>query len=189
MYRAVALKALRERLDLTDTAALASAAARARIRLGTQNGVTRVWLDGDEVTQEIRTPEVTEAASRISAQRGVREAMVRQQRAYGEAGGVVMEGRDIGTVVFPNADVKIFLDASPSERTRRRSAELESQGIATTPEAVGRQMSERDARDSQRETSPLARAPDAILLETDSLSADEVVERILEICRRRGERR
>jgi cytidylate kinase len=185
MYRAVALKALRQKLDLSAPDALASVADQVQIRLETGGGATRVWLDGVEVTREIRTPEVTEAASRVSTQPRVRAALVRQQRACGAAGGVVMEGRDIGTVVFPDAEVKIFLDASLGERTRRRVAELAAQGVETTPEAVGRQIEARDARDAQREASPLIRAPDAVLVDTDQLSADQVVERILQICRQR----
>ena len=151
--------------------------------------MTRVWLDGAEVTGEIRAPAVSEAASRVSAVPGVRQAMVRQQRRWGEEGGVVMEGRDIGTVVFPDADVKLFLNASPAERARRRSAELFCQGIVVSEETVEHEMAARDARDTQRQASPLARAPDAVLLETDGLSPDEVVEQILEICRRKGAER
>jgi cytidylate kinase len=186
MYRAVALKALRQQLGLSDADALALAADQAQIRLETQDGATRVWLDGDEVTHDIRTPEVTEAASRVSAQPRVREALVKQQRACGAAGGVVMEGRDIGTVVFPDADLKIFLDASPDERTRRRVADLAAQGIPATAETVGRQMAERDTRDSHRAASPLVRAPDAVLIETDGITAEEVVQRIFDLCRARG---
>src|SRR5262245_28230662 len=106
MYRSVALKALREGLDLQDAEALTAAAEQTEVRLHTDGGATRVWLDGEEVTQEIRSPAVTEAASRVSTVSGVREEMVRQQRRCGQAGGVVMEGRDIGTVVFPHADLK-----------------------------------------------------------------------------------
>ena len=189
MYRAVALKALREGLDLGDPEALSRAADAATIHLETENGGTRVWLDGAEVTGEIRAPAVSEAASRVSAVPGVRQAMVRQQRRWGEEGGVVMEGRDIGTVVFPDADVKLFLNASPAERARRRSAELSCQGIVVSAETVEHEMAARDARDTQRPASPLARAPDAVLLETDGLSPDEVVEQILEICRRKGAER
>lgn len=186
MYRAVALKALREQCSLADPNALALAADQAQIRLDTRDGSTRVWLDGEEVTREIRTPEVTEAASLVSAQPRVRQALVRQQRACGAAGGVVMEGRDIGTVVFPDADLKVFLDASPTERARRRVADLAAQGVSTTAEAVASQMAERDTRDSHRAASPLVRAPDAELLETDGITAEQVVERILELCRARG---
>lgn len=189
MYRAVALKALREGLDLGDPESLSRAADAATIHLETENGVTRVWLDGAEVTGEIRAPAVSAAASRVSAVPGVRQAMVRQQRRWGEEGSVVMEGRDIGTVVFPDADVKLFLNASPAERARRRSAELSCQGIVVSAETVEKEMAARDARDTQRPASPLSRAPDAVLLETDGLSPDEVVEQILEICRRKGAER
>jgi cytidylate kinase len=186
MYRAVALKALQEGISSTDAAALARVAGEAKIRLTTQDGESHVWLDDNEVTRQIRSPEVTEAASLVSTHPAVREALVKQQRRCAAAGGVVMEGRDIGTVVFPHADLKIFLNASPAERARRRVAELNAQGIAASLEAVSVQMAERDARDSEREASPLTRAPDAVLLDTDHLTIDEVVERILECCRQRG---
>jgi CMP/dCMP kinase len=186
MYRAVALKALQEGISPADAAALARVAGEAQIRLTTQDGESRVWLDDKEVTRQIRSPEVTETASRVSTHPAVREALVKQQRRCAAAGGVVMEGRDIGTVVFPHADLKIFLNASPAERARRRVAELNAQGIAASLEAVSEQMAERDARDSGREASPLTCAPDAVLLDTDHLTIDEVVERILECCRARG---
>jgi cytidylate kinase len=189
MYRAVALKALREGLDLGDPDALTQAAEAATIDLQTEDDVTQVWLDGAEVTIRIRTPEVTKAASQVSVVPGVRRALVRQQRRWGEQGGVVMEGRDIGTVVFPDADVKIFLDASPGERARRRSAELAFQGVPVSAGTVAQELAARDARDSSREASPLVRAPDAVLLETDGLSPEAVVERILDICRSRGAER
>jgi cytidylate kinase len=186
MYRAVALKALREDLDLENGEALTDAAARAEIRMRTEAGATRVWLDGREVTDEIRSPAVTDAASRVSAVASVRQAMVRLQRAWGQPGGVVMEGRDIGTVVFPSAEVKIFLDASPEERARRRARELATQGAAVSSESVGREMAARDARDRERLASPLVRAPDAVLLLTDGLAPEQVVERALGLCRERG---
>jgi cytidylate kinase len=186
MYRTVALKALREGMDLADQEALGRAAEDAKIDLRTEADTTRVWLDGVEVTSEIRNPAVTEAASRVSVVPRVRQAMVRQQRRWGEQGGVVMEGRDIGTVVFPEADVKIFLDASPAERARRRAAELALQGIPLSTERVRQELAARDARDAARPASPLVRAPDAVLVETDGLSPDAVVELILQICRRKG---
>jgi cytidylate kinase len=189
MYRSVALKALREGVDLQESEALTQAAARAEIRLETVSGATRVWLDGEEVTGEIRSPAVTDAASRVSTVAGVREEMVRQQRRWGDAGGVVMEGRDIGTVVFPHADLKIFLDASPEERARRRVAELAAAGVPASPEAIAQQMRARDARDAGREASPLTRAADAVLLDTDGLSPEEVVDRVLELARHKGARR
>jgi CMP/dCMP kinase len=183
MYRSVALKAIHENLDLDDPHALADAAARARIRLETPDGITRVWLDDREVTREIRTPAVTEAASRVSTVAAVREVMVARQREWGQSGGVVMEGRDIGSVVFPNAHVKVYLDASPEERARRRVAELASQGVAASLEEVAAQMRERDARDIQRSESPLTRAPDAVLINTDGLRPEVVVEQVLALCR------
>lgn len=186
MYRAVALKALRGNVDLDDSEALTAAANQADIHLETAGEAPRVWLDGEEVTRAIRSPAVSEAASQVSAVPGVREAMVRRQRRWGEAGGVVMEGRDIGTVVFPGAHVKVFLNASPAERARRRAAELAAQGVVSSPQAVAGQMAERDARDMGRHASPLARAPDAMLVDTDGLSAEEVIERILDLCRQKG---
>jgi cytidylate kinase len=112
--------------------------------------------------------------------------MVRQQRHWAEQGGVVMEGRDIGTVVFPDADLKFFLDASPEERARRRAAELTSQGMNVSTEAVRQELAVRDARDTRRQASPLTRAPDAVLVQTDGLPSDAVVEQILQICRQKG---
>jgi cytidylate kinase len=186
MYRAVALKALREQLDLNDPEALSAAAASADIRMETADGASRVWLDGEEVTREIRSPAVSEAASRVSVIPGVRRAMVGLQRRWGEQGGVVMEGRDIGSVVFPEADLKLFLDASPAERARRRTAELGAQGVPVSTEQVAREMAERDARDRSRASSPLTHAPGAILLFTDGLEAAEVVEQIVQLCREKG---
>jgi cytidylate kinase len=186
MYRAVALKALKEGISPADAAAMARVAAEAKIRLTTQDGEGQVWLDDTEVTQEIRSPAVTEAASRVSTHPAVREALVQQQRRCAADGGVVMEGRDIGTVVFPHADLKVFLSASPAERARRRATELNAQGVSVSLEVVSQQMAERDARDSEREASPLTRAADAVLLDTDHLTIDEVVEKILECCRQRG---
>jgi cytidylate kinase len=186
MYRSVALKALREGVDLQESEALTHVAARAEIRLETVSGGTHVWLDGEEVTGEIRSPAVTEAASRVSTVPGVREEMVRQQRRWGDAGGVVMEGRDIGTVVFPHADLKLFLDASPEERARRRVAELAAAGVSASPEAIAQQMVARDARDAGREASPLTCATDAVLLDTDGLSPEEVVDRVLELARQKS---
>jgi CMP/dCMP kinase len=183
MYRAMALKALREGLDLGDPEALTRAAQAATIDVRIEDDAMQVWLDGAEVSREIRAPEVTEAASQVSVVPGVRQAMVRQQRRWGEQGGVVMEGRDIGTVVFPDADVKLFLDASAGERARRRTEELASQGLEVSADTVQQELAARDARDINRQASPLVRARDAVLLETDGLSPEAVVERIVEICR------
>jgi cytidylate kinase len=188
MYRAVALRALRCEVDLGEQKALAHIAETTAIDLDTRDGLTHVWMDGEEVTQQIRTPAVSEAASRVSAVAQVRQALVRRQRQWGAHGGIVMEGRDIGTVVFPRAEVKVFLDASPTERARRRTAELATQGEPISQEAVAEAMAARDARDTQRDASPLVPALDAVVLPTDGLSPDQVVEQILEICRQKGAR-
>ena len=181
MYRAVALWANRQGLDWADAHRMEALARAAGIEL--QPG--RIWLNGEEITEAIRTPEISDGASKVSAIPGVRRAMVEQQRAIGERISVVMEGRDIGTVVFPNADVKIYLDANPAERVRRRLAEVRAKGDAITEEELARQMRERDERDSTRGDSPLSQAPDAIYFDTSGLNLDEVEEGILKIVRER----
>jgi len=165
MYRAAAL-ALLER-----GGAASEVAGRADIRLG-----DRVLLDGRDVTEEIRTPEVSEAASRIAANPSVREALLAKQRALLASGDWVAEGRDIGTVVAPDAPVKIFLTASAEERARRRAAEL-----GADVETVLRDQALRDAQDSTREHSPLLLAPGAVVLDTTGLSVDEVVAKVVEL--------
>jgi cytidylate kinase len=189
MYRAVALKALRSGVPPEDAEAVTALAREASIRLepppeGAPPGAgVRVFLDGEEVGAAIRTPEASDLSSRVSALPGVREQMVLRQRAMGRHGGVVMEGRDIGTVVFPEAQVKIFLDASVGERARRRRRDLEARGVGMPLAQVRREIEERDARDAGREASPMQPAPDAVLLDTDGLSVEEVIARILDLCR------
>jgi cytidylate kinase len=163
MYRAAALAVIEQ------GGAASEVAARSRIELG-----ERVLLDGRDVTSQIRTPEVTEAASKIATNPRVREALGAKQRALLEHGDWVAEGRDIGTVVAPDAPVKVFLTASPEERARRRAEEL-----GADLDTVMRDQALRDAQDSEREHSPLALAPGAEQLDTDGLSVDEVVERIV----------
>jgi cytidylate kinase len=145
----------------------------------------RIRLNGEDVTEAIRTPEVSNGASRIAVIPGVRRAMVAKQRELGERTSVVMEGRDIGTVVFPHADVKIFLDANPSERVRRRLAEQRQKGGPVSETAVAEQMQERDRRDSTRADAPLSQAPDAVYLDSTGMSIDEVEEAVLRIVRSR----
>jgi cytidylate kinase len=145
----------------------------------------RIRLNGEDVTEAIRTPEVSSGASRIAVIPGVRRAMVAKQRAMGERASVVMEGRDIGTVVFPDADVKIFLDADPEERVRRRFRESRAKGEEVSEGVLAAQMKERDQRDSTRSDAPLAQAPDALYLDSTALSLDEVEEAILKIVRSR----
>jgi CMP/dCMP kinase len=191
MYRAVALKALGAGVDLGDADALAGIAEAAQIDLDTRDGLTHVWLDGEEVTREIRSPAASEAASRVSAVPAVRQALVRRQRQWGQersdarGGGVVMEGRDIGTVVFPQAEVKIFLDADPGERVQRRLKEVRAKGEPISEQALAAQMQERDQRDSTRSDSPLAQAPDAVYVDTTGLGIGEVEEAVLRVVRDR----
>jgi len=175
MYRAFALKTLRTSLPLNDASALESLAAQTQIRLEAGDEENRVLLDGEDVTGLIRSPMVTDAASRVSVFPAIRAWMVRLQQRLGKAGGVVMEGRDIGTVVFPHADVKIFLDAAPEVRGMRRFDQL---GPAATvqPEEVLRELRARDERDRNRADSPLKPAPDAVLLDSTHMSLDEVVQ-------------
>lgn len=182
MYRVVALRALREGVSLDDPARLEKLARR--IEIGLETGKDRILADGEDVTEAIRAPEISEAASKVSAVPGVRRALVEKQRRLGAAGGVVMEGRDIGSVVFPDARLKIYLDASPRVRAERRLAELRQKGVETTLEEVERQMRERDHRDSTRADSPLVRPPGAVYLDTTHLTPGEVEEAIVELVRR-----
>jgi len=173
MYRALALKAIENDISFDDEAALYEQAQKSRIKLEPTIGGNRVMLDGRDVTQRLREGDVSQAASRVSVHPRVREWMVAKQREMGTAGGVVMEGRDIGTVVFPNADIKIFLDADPVIREQRR---MKQQGTAS--ESMAAELRERDRRDRTRANSPLAPAPDATVLDSTSLSEDEVLRRV-----------
>lgn len=181
MYRAVALWGLREGVDMGDMHRMEQLAVASLIELGPG----RIDLNGENITEEIRRPEVSNGASKIAVIPGVRRAMVAQQRAIGERTSVVMEGRDIGTVVFPNAEVKIYLDAQLAERVHRRFEELRAKGQEMPEEALSAQMKERDERDSTRADAPLAQAPDAVYLDSTRLSLDEVEEAILKIVRAR----
>lgn len=178
MYRAVAWKAVHEGVPLDDEDAVAGIAERASLDLG----AGRVAIDGEDVTSAIRTPEIDRAAAAAARLPKVRRALVSRQRREGEAGGIVMEGRDIGSVVFPDADVKIYLDASPQERARRRAADP-AHGMSR-PGAVldvGSEMAERDRSDRTRTTSPLMKASDAVSIDTTAMSIEETVNRVLEI--------
>ena len=183
MYRSVAWLALRQGVDLRDERAVASIAASASIEFVPANSRQAVVVNGTDVTEAIRTPEVSEAASVVSAHPAVRHAMVALQRRMGAEGGVVMEGRDIGTVVFPDAEVKVFLDASPEERARRRFKELVAKGVAVDYESLKKAEEERDRRDSTRAHSPLRRAPDAVVIDTTGLTVQEIVDRIVQLVR------
>jgi cytidylate kinase len=178
MYRAVALWALRTGVDLTDMHRLEQLALEASIEFTA--GAASVLLNGEDVTAEIRNPEVTEAASRASAIPGVRRAMVATQRRIAETSSVVMEGRDIGTIVFPDAQIKVFVDADPAVRAERRARET-----GVEPSAVQRQIAERDARDRSRAEAPLLQAPDAVYLDTTNLSPQDAEEMVLKLFRER----
>jgi len=176
MYRALALAALREGIPLDDAAAVAALAGR--VRLDLQPGGA-VILDGQDVTSALRTQEVGAAASRVSVHPSVRRHMVARQREMGQAGGVVMDGRDIGTAVFPDADVKFYVDAHPRQRAMRRHEELAQRGLPSDLDTIEREIRERDHADSTRAESPLTRAADAIHLDTTELGLEEVVRRML----------
>jgi cytidylate kinase len=183
MYRGVAWKALRDGVPLDSPAQLAALASAARIDLMPRGGKLRVILDGEDITDLIRTPEVSRAASMVAVVPGVRHPMVAEQRRAGAQGGVVMEGRDIGTVVFPHADLKIYLDASPEVRADRRRRELQEKGEALEPEKVLADVRERDRRDREREMSPLVRATDAVIVDNTAMDAEETARVIVLLAR------
>ena len=188
MYRALALKVLREGVDLADDTRLAELIRGTEIDLADQEGWLVVLLDGRDVAGEIRTPEVSQMASKVSALRIVRERMLELQRAMGRRGSVVAEGRDIGTVIFPQAEVKIFLDASVRERARRRCDEIKAAGRAVDLAETLREIEERDRRDSERDIAPLRKADDALMIDSSSVDADAVATRVLaEIQKKRQE--
>ena len=179
MYRALALKAIENDVDVDDEKALVNLAYDSKIALEPQIDGNRVKLDNTDVSTRIREKDVTDAASRVSIHPAVREWMVRKQRELGEKGNVVMEGRDIGTAVFPNADVKIFLDAAPEVRGNRRF----HQNPVEPSAAVLAEMRARDERDRSRSTSPLVAAKDAIVIDSTNLTLDQVIEKAEQIVR------
>ncbi len=195
MYRAVALKALERKILIENEAALETLARETRIELaaptveqeaaGLKN---RVFLDGREVTQEIRTAEVAQAASRLATIAGVREVLVAEQQRAGQGGGVVMEGRDIGTVVFPKAELKIFLEASPETRAQRRWKEHQEKGENFTLLEVLQEVRERDKRDRERKVSPLVRARDAVLIDNTAMGIEETARLIVFLAREREDK-
>jgi cytidylate kinase len=183
MYRAVTVAALRAGIDLGDQTALARVVESLRIELPAD----RVLLDGEDVTTEIRAPQVTAASAPIAGSRVVRERLVEQQRRIASGRDMVCEGRDQGTIVFPQAECKFFLSADPKERARRRLRELQARGEQTTFNEVLATQEARDARDAARDIAPMVPAADAVLLDTTDLSLDEVVARMVqEVWRRQG---
>ncbi len=180
MYRAVAWKALKEKVDIADESAVAELATNMTIELKPAGEITRVFADGEEITQAIRTPEVTDASSRVATISAVRKTMVKQQQAMARISGVVMEGRDIGTVVFPDTPFKFYLDASAEERARRRKKDLEQAGHRVKLEELKREVLERDERDMTRSTAPLRKVEDALSIDTTDMSIEQVVQAISE---------
>ena len=179
MYRAVGWKAGHDGIALDDEPAVAALADRATIVV--EGGV--VSIDGHDVTKAIRTPEVDKIAAAVARLPRVREVLVARQRAIGREGGVVMEGRDIGTVVFPSADVKVYLDADPDERARRRAADTAHSAAAIGQAAIAESLKARDQSDTTRTVSPLTLAPDAVHIDTTDLPIPEVVERVMTLVR------
>ncbi len=183
MYRALALKAIEWDISFDDEDALVKLAHNSRIHLEPTSTGNRVLLDGTDVTARVRETDVTEGASRVSVHPKVREWMVARQQEMGAGGGIVMEGRDIGTKVFPHADVKIFLDADPVVREQRRLQQQRLTGAAAQISAA--ELRQRDQRDRTRATSPLVAAPDALQLDSTKMSEDEVLSKVEELVKKR----
>jgi cytidylate kinase len=184
LYRLVALAARRASVSLDDAAALRGLAERFNIRFGSNpSGEEVVWLDEEDVTRAIRTEGAGNDASKVAALAPVRAALLERQRRFAVAPGLVADGRDMGTVVFPRAKVKIFLTASPAERALRRYKQLKEKGVAANLAALSLEIAERDERDSTRSASPLVASADATMLDTTGMSVDDVVERVLRVAR------
>jgi cytidylate kinase len=180
MYRATGWKALRDHVSLEDDEAVARLAERSRIEIAP----SRVVIDGVDVTREIRTPEIDRAAAAVARLPSVRSVLVRRQREAGRGGAIVMEGRDIGTVVFPDAGVKIYLDASPAERARRRATDPAHSGGPAALSEVVTLLTERDRLDTTRTASPLHAAADAVIIDTTGKSVEEVVHDVMTVVRK-----
>ena len=186
MYRACGLYACLKEADIQNEEAVTQLLPQVHIDVKYVNGSQCVFLNGEDVSEAIRTPEISLLTSRISSCSGVRRILVRRQQEIGAAGGVVLEGRDTGTVVFPKADVKFFLTADVAERGKRRWLELQARGIAADLESTIAEMQERDRADMNREDSPLSKADDAVVIDATTLTIEEVLSRMEEIVRVRA---
>jgi len=182
MYRAVGWRAIRDNVPLEDEPAVAALAERSRIDVSNKH----VTIDDVDVTRAIRTPEIDRAAAAVARLPRVRSVLVARQRQLGAGGAIVMEGRDIGTVVFPNADVKVYLDASPDERARRRANDAAHTGVPAAVSEVASLLTQRDQLDRTRAASPLYAAPDAYVVDTTGKSVDDVVREVMVVVRRKG---
>jgi CMP/dCMP kinase len=186
MYRAIAWEARKTNLDCSDETALTAAARTIQIELKKGKEGLSVFANGQDVTQPIRSPEVTALVATVAKVPGVRKALLGLQRQMAVSGGVVMDGRDIGTTVLPHADVKIFLTATVEERASRRYKELLGKGYSVNLTTLKQEIAERDRLDSERDCAPLIQAADAILVDTSDLTIEQVVQDILTICRKKG---
>lgn len=175
MYRAVTLRVLEENIPLEDADRIGALAEKTQLRLEKGENGAHVFVDGREVTKQVRSAQVTRSVSVVSSYQRVRNVLVREQRSMADGGGVVLEGRDIGTVVLPNADLKIFMIASVLERVKRRQKDLKVAGVDIDGAALEKEITERDRLDSTRETSPLRKASDAIEIDTSEMSIEEQV--------------
>jgi len=186
LYRLVALAGVLKGVDADDVAEHVALARNMRVQFGSEDGEEQVLLDGDDVTRRIRTEEAGAGASRVAAWPAVRAALLDRQRAFASPPGLVADGRDMGTVIFPGAQLKVFLTATAEERAQRRHKQLIEKGSAASLAALSREIAERDLRDSTRQVAPLKPAPDAQLLDSTGLSIDVVVERVISLGRERG---
>ena len=181
MYRCVALAMLEKNIKIEETEKIEELLQNIKIEFFDKDGEKKVFLNGEDVTKKIRTVEVTEYASPVATVKIVREHLVKLQREMAKSIDVIMEGRDIGTNVFPNADVKIYLDATPEERARRRVLQNKEKGIETSYEEVLENIKDRDYRDSNREIAPLRKAEDAIYIDSSDMTIEEVVNKVIDI--------
>ena len=189
MYRAITLRVLEEAIALEDVEHISALLERTRIRLERADGSNRVLVDERDVTQQIRSARVTRSVSTVSSHQPVRNVLVREQRRMAKQGGVVLEGRDIGTVVLPRADLKVYMVANVTERTIRRKRELEVAGALVDRRALEEEIVERDRKDSTRKSSPLRRAEDALELDTSHMTIEEQVQFVVDKAREIIERR
>ena len=183
LYRLVALAGLERKLDPQDVEGHVAAACAMRVQFGTAAVAEQVWLDGCDVTGTLRSEVAAQGASRVAAWPAVREALMSRQKAFAQAPGLVADGRDMGTVVFPGAELKVFLTASAAERAARRYKQLKDKDSGVSLAALSREIAERDFRDSTRAVAPLMPAPDAHVIDSTGLSIEEVVERVLALGR------
>ncbi len=188
MYRSVGLAAHRAGIDTGDDRALNTLCAGLSIEFVRKDEEEQVWLNGEDVSEAIRTPEMSLMASRVSANAAVRKTMLGLQRALGERGGVILEGRDIGTVVFPRAEVKFFLKASARERGRRRCQELRDKGLDVSLEQTIEEVKQRDAADTNRLHAPLLQAEDAVVIDTTAMTIDQVLQQMIAVVAERRQR-